>query len=66
MKKFIFFFIAFLTLCATQSFAQTDYPLYVGGWRVTSANMNNIDESNVQGTVKYDPTTKTLTLNNVR
>ena len=39
-----------------------EYNLYISGMRITSANCNNIPC--VSGTVKYDPSTKTLTLDN--
>ncbi len=40
----------------------TEYPLWVGGVRVTSKNKDDILDDG--GKAKYDPETKTLTLNN--
>ncbi len=41
----------------------TDYPLSIAGTRVTSDNVNSLSSiSGVSGTVTYDPTTNTLTL----
>ncbi|WP_199733890.1 ribosomal protein L7/L12 [Alloprevotella sp. OH1205_COT-284] len=45
--------------------AQTDNDLYIAGTQVTSANCNDLSViEGVSGTVKYDPATKTLTLDN--
>ncbi|MCR4711789.1 MAG: carbohydrate-binding domain-containing protein, partial [Clostridia bacterium] len=38
------------------------YPLWVGGEQVTWDNRNGITGDGITGTVKYDPATKTLTL----
>ena len=43
----------------------TDYDLQICGTQVTSDNCNNLSViPGVSGTVKYDPSTKTLTLKN--
>ena len=55
-------FIALFAL-PQQARAQTEYDLWIAGTRVTSANCNNLSTINgVSGTVKYDPGSKTLTL----
>ncbi len=41
---------------------QTEYGLTVGGVEVTSANAENIIGDNIQGTVSFNPSTNTLTL----
>ncbi|MDD3386842.1 MAG: hypothetical protein PHX92_02875, partial [Candidatus Pacebacteria bacterium] len=41
----------------------TDYSLRVGGVQVTSANRANITGPGITGSVSYDPSTSTLTLN---
>ena len=41
-----------------------NYPLWVGGVQVSSANASNITGTGIAGTVSYNPDTKTLTLNN--
>lgn len=46
------------------SAAATDYNLYVGGVKVTSDNASNITGSGISGSVSFDYSTKTLTLNN--
>ena len=44
-----------------------NYGLEIAGKKVTNANCNDLSViSNVSGTVKYDPETKTLTLDNAR
>ena len=49
----------------TTMYAQTEYALTIAGTKVTSANCNDLSKINgVSGTVKYDPTTKVLTLQN--
>ena len=49
----------------TTMHAQTEYALTIAGTKVTSANCNDLSKINgVSGTVKYDPTTKVLTLQN--
>ena len=43
----------------------TNYDLYIAGTQVTSANCDDLSEiDGVEGTVKYDPDNKTLTLDN--
>ena len=45
--------------------AATSYGFSVGGVSVTSDNCNSVTGSNITGTVKYTPSTNTLTLTNV-
>lgn len=52
--------ITVLLLPATAFAAETKYDLWVGGVQVTESNQNDVLGD---GTVSYDPTTKTLTLN---
>ena len=57
-------FVAMFALPTTMH-AQTEYDLTICGTKVTSANCNDLSKINgVSGTVKYDPTTKVLTLQN--
>jgi len=51
-----------LTLLPTAALAATDYGIWVGTTQVTSANTSNVLGDT--GTVTYDPTSNTLTLNN--
>ena len=44
--------------------AVVNYDVWVGGTQVTSANKDNVLGNSGTPTVTYDPTTKTLTLNN--
>ena len=67
MKKsaLIFALIVGLLSSASTAMAQTTYNLKIAGVQVTSANCSDLSViSGVSGTVKYDPTTKTLTLQN--
>lgn len=41
----------------------TNYGIWVGGVEVTSENANSITGTGIDGTVSYDPTNNTLTLN---
>ena len=55
-----------MALMPTVAFAEpTSYNLWVGGVEVTSDNASNITGEGITGTVTYDDSTKTLTLNNV-
>ena len=55
----------FAMLWAGAGQAQTTYGLWIAGTPVTSANCNNLSViDGVSGTVKYDNTTQTLTLEN--
>ena len=55
-----------MALMPTVAFAEpTGYNLWVGGVKVTSGNASNIIGGGITGTVTYDDSTKTLTLNNV-
>ena len=74
MKKKIISVLSVLVclcmVCALQpitSLAEvTTYGLWVGGVEVTSENKDDITGSGISGgKVSYDPTSKTLTLNNV-
>ena len=57
-------FIAMFVMPTTMQ-AQNDYELEIAGKKVTAANCNDLSAINgVSGTVKYDPTTKVLTLQN--
>ena len=57
-------FIAMFAMPTTMQ-AQNDYELEIAGKKVTAANCNDLSVINgVSGTVKYDPTTKTLMLQN--
>ena len=69
MKKILFFVFVFVfvNVCAE------DYGIKVGGVSVTSSNCNNVTGSNIKAYkegesyyVKYDPSTTTLTLKNVK
>ena len=54
-------------LCALTVNAATYYGFKVGGVSVNSDNCNNVTGNNIlSGTVKYDHSTKTVTLTNVR
>ena len=67
MKKVVLFFalIVGLLTSASTAMAQTTYDLKIAGVQVTSTNCSNLSViSGVSGTVKYDPTTKVLTLQN--
>ena len=67
MKKVVLFFALTVGLLASAStaMAQTTYNLKIAGVDVTSANCSDLSViSGVSGTVKYDPSTKTLTLQN--
>ena len=67
MKKVVLFFalaVGLLTSAST-AMAQTTYNLEIAGVQVTSANCSNLSViPDVSGTVKYDPTTNVLTLQN--
>ena len=55
-----------MALMPTVAFAEPkSYNLWVGGVKVTSGNASNIIGGGITGTVTYDDSTKTLTLNNV-
>ena len=55
-----------MALMPTVAFAEpTSYNLWVGGVKVTSGNASNIIGGGITGTVTYDDSTKTLTLDNV-
>ncbi|MBO7609937.1 MAG: hypothetical protein J6S96_07030 [Muribaculaceae bacterium] len=69
--KFICFSIAAIITAATIN-AATYYGFYVGGVQVTSNNCNNITSSHIKAfnsnnsfSASYNPSTKTLTLDNV-
>ena len=67
MKKIplTFALIIGLLTSASTAMAQTTYDLWIAGVLVTSANCSDLSViPNVSGTVKYDPSTKTLTLQN--
>ena len=67
MKKsaLIFALIVGLLTSASTAMAQTTYNLKIADVQVTSANCSDLSViSGVSGTVKYDPSTKTLTLQN--
>ena len=67
MKKVVLFFALAVGLLASAStaMAQTTYDLYIAGVQVTSANCSDLSViDSVSGTVKYDPSTKPLTLQN--
>ena len=67
MKKVVLFFALIIGLLtsASTAMAQTTYDLYIAGVQVTSANCSDLSViDSVSGTVKYDPSTKTLTLQN--
>ncbi len=63
-SKFFFLLAILLWMAGTMSVQATDYDLWVGGKRVTSSNANNITNSTIDGSVTYNHSTKTLTLNN--
>ena len=71
MKK-LYTFFAIFTLTAVSAFGATDYGLTVGGVDVTSDNCTNVTGDNIKPNlsgefyVKYDHSTKTLTLKNIR
>jgi len=59
-------FIAMMALPTTAQ-AQTKYDLWICGTQVTSDNCGDLSEIyGVEGTVKYDPDSKTLTLQNAK
>ena len=63
MKKiFTSLFMLIALLCSTTAWA-ANYDLKVAGIQVTDANKNAITGSGITGSVSYDPSTKTLTLN---
>ena len=67
MKKILLSFALIIGLLtsASTAMAQTTYDLYIAGVQVTSANCSDLSViDSVSGTVKYDPSTKTLTLQN--
>ena len=64
MKKvlsLLFAIALMVTLAVTVAAADTTYELWVAGEQVTSDNLNDVLGD---GTVSFDPTTNTLTLNN--
>ena len=67
MKKVVLLFALAVGLLASAStaMAQTTYDLKIADVQVTSANCSDLSVIlGVSGTVKYDPSTKTLTLQN--
>lgn len=54
-----------LVLTAWSAQAATYYGFKIGGVAVNSDNYNNVTGSTISGSVTYDPTTNTVTLNNV-
>lgn len=54
-----------LLLCSTAATAATYYGFKIGDVKVTSDNYTNVTGDNIIGSVKYDPSTKTVTLTNV-
>lgn len=52
-----------MTLLPQSVWGQTEYGLTVGGVVVTSENAESITGDNIQGTVSFNPSTNTLTLN---
>ena len=63
-KKLLTLFLAICMICTLlpfSAFAANDYEIIVGGINVTDANKNDVMGN---GTVKYDSSTGTLTLNN--
>ena len=64
MKKITFLMMA-LVLTALSAQAATYYGFKIGGVPVNSDNYSNVTGSNISGSVSYDPTTNTVTLNNV-
>ena len=64
MKNILFTLVALLTTTFWNiSQAQTEYGLQIAGIQVTSDNAANITGTSIEGSVSYDNTTKTLTLN---
>ena len=64
MKNILFTLVALLTATFWNiSQAQTEYGLQIAGIQVTSDNAANITGTSIEGSVSYDNTTKTLTLN---
>ena len=65
----LFILVGLAGSMAPQRAAADTYGIYIGGVRVTSANVNAINSKNFpaikSGTVTYDPNTRKLTLNNV-
>ena len=65
--------LAAILFAAVSAFGATDYGLTVGGVDVTSDNCSNITGDNikqyktdVEYYIKYDPSTKTLTIKNIK
>ena len=71
MKKLRLLLATLLAIVGvTRSMAQTSYGIKIGGVEITSVNYTNISSANgfsaiKSGTVTYDPSSKTLTLNGV-
>lgn len=61
MKKYILSFIISLLAGVNAAWAQDSYNVWVGGTQITSANVNDVLGN---GTVSYNSTTNTLTLDN--
>lgn len=56
-----------MLLLPSAGWGQTDYPITVAGVQVTDANSTNITGSNItSGTVSFDASTNTLTLDNAQ
>ena len=56
-------FVLLSLLMPIGAWGQTEYGLTVGGVVVTSENAESITGDNIQGSVSFDPSTNTLTLN---
>ena len=66
MKRKLLLLLAVVATTVIGAQAATKYEINVGGVEVTSDNYNNVTGGDIKsGTVKYDPSSKTLTLTNV-
>lgn len=64
MRKLIIglFFVLCLFIAMPMPAQAADYNLWVGGVRVTDDNKDGVTGAGIEGTVSYNPATKTLTL----
>ena len=74
MRKRLITICLALTAVTAGALAETKYGIYVGGVQITSANCNNVTGDNIKAldaslgaaSVVYTPSTRTLTLKNVK
>ena len=64
-KTIALIWLIMLTMCfASNTAIARNYPLTIAGIRVTDTNAANIRGQGITGSVNYNPTSRTLTLNN--